>query len=111
MNRQAMLRTMLSVVILSLGLSGCTWVKLTPSGEKARVLSAAEVTSCKRTGQTTVSLKSQIAGVDRNKEKVQTELNTLARNAAADLKGDTVVPVSEPKDGKQVFDVYRCINP
>lgn len=92
-------------------LQACTWVDLTRSGEKVRVLSKAEVSKCKKVGKTTVSLKAEIAGYERNREKVQQELNTLARNSGADLKGDTVVPVSEPRDGKQVFEIYRCINP
>lgn len=98
-------------IVISLSLTGCTWVKLTESGEKARVLSATEVTQCKHLGTTTVSLKSSIAGIDRNQDKVKAELETLARNAAADLKGDTVVAKTAPDNGKQVFDVYRCINP
>jgi hypothetical protein len=84
-------------------------VKPTAEGEKARVLSLDEVGSCTKSGKTTVSVKSSIAGVDRNAEKIQHELEMLARNSAVDLKGDTVVPIGKPVDGKQVFEVYRCI--
>ncbi len=90
-------------------LTGCAWVKLTPEGEKVRVLSAQEVASCKKKGETTVSLRDKVAGIGRNKDKVKAELEMLARNAAPDLDGDTVVPASEIVDGKQTFDVYRCI--
>jgi hypothetical protein len=96
---------------IALLLQACTWVELTPSGEKARVLSQAEVSSCKKLGQTTVSVKSEVGGVARSSHKIQQELNALARNSAGDIGGDTVVPASEPKDGRQVFDVYRCVNP
>ena len=92
-------------------LTACTWVKLTPGGEKVRVLSVSEVGSCTKKGKTTVSLKADIAGFERNREKVQKELEALARNSAIDLNGDTVVPASEIENGKQVFDVYRCANP
>ncbi len=92
-------------------LQACTWVKLNEDGEKARVLSAAEVTSCKKLGKTTAVSKAKVAGIERNDEKLQKELETLARNSAAELKGDTVVPVGKPVDGKQVFDIYRCVNP
>ena len=104
-----MKKTLVPMLVL-LMLSGCAWVKLTPEGEKARVLSKSEVSKCKLLGQTTVSLKSKIAGFDRNAEKVKKELETLARNHAVDLDGDTVVPESEIKNGQQVFSVYRCIN-
>ncbi|MCC6207920.1 MAG: DUF4156 domain-containing protein [Gammaproteobacteria bacterium] len=91
-------------------LQACAWVDLTPEGEKTRVLSAAEVTHCKRLGTTTASVKAELAGIERAPERVQQELEALARNSAvADLKGDTVVPVGKPKNGKQVFEVYRCI--
>jgi len=99
------------VLFLAFSLSACTWVNLTPGGEKVRVLSAQEVQSCTKKGKTTVGIKAEVAGIERNREKVKEELETLARNAAVDLNGDTVVPTSEVKDGKQTFDVYRCINP
>ena len=85
---------LLAVLLL---VSGCTWVKLTPAGEKVRVLAKSEVGSCKKLGQTTVSLKATVAGFERNAEKVKKELETLARNHADDLKGDTVVPETEQR--------------
>lgn len=91
-------------------LQACTWVDLSPAGEKTRVLSAAEVVNCQRLGTTTASVKAEVAGIERAPERVQEELESLARNsAAADLKGDTVVPIGKPRDGKQVFEVYRCM--
>jgi hypothetical protein len=99
------------ILLLAFSLSSCTWVKLTPEAEKVRVLSAQEVQSCTKKGKTTVSVKADVAGIERSHEKVKTELETLARNSAVELKGDTVVPASEIKGGKQTFDVYRCINP
>ncbi|MBK8162875.1 MAG: DUF4156 domain-containing protein [Gammaproteobacteria bacterium] len=97
-------------VAIGMVLQACAWVELSPAGEKTRVLSAEEVTNCKRLGTTTASVKAEVAGIERAPERVQEELESLARNsAAADLKGDTVVPIGKPKDGKQVFEVYRCV--
>ncbi len=90
-------------------LSACTWVEPTAQGEKVRVLTAEEVTKCKKVGQTTVSLLAKLAGIERNPQKVQDELNVLARNSAVELGGDTVVPISAVEDGKQTFAVYRCV--
>lgn len=106
-----MRKTIMVGACAALVLQGCAWVKLTPNGEKARVLSAAEVASCAKVGVTTSVLKADIAGFRRKEEKVRTELAALARNAAAELGGDTVVPVTEPEAGRQTFDVYRCIAP
>ncbi|HEY3488431.1 MAG TPA: DUF4156 domain-containing protein [Gammaproteobacteria bacterium] len=102
------------IIILSaaaLSLQACTWIKLTPEGEQARVLSAADVTNCKKLGATTVSMATKVGIVPLNQKKVAEELKLLARNSAAEMQGDSVVAVGEPKEGQQTFDVYRCINP
>ena len=98
-------------VMLGIAMSSCAWVKLTPEGEKVRVLSMEEVSSCKKLGKTTSTLKDKIAGMKRNQSKVEKEMQALARNSAADMGGDTVVPVSEVEDGRQTFEVYKCVNP
>lgn len=92
-------------------LAGCTWVKLTPEGEKVRVLSSTEVNTCKKLGKTVVSVRAVVAGIKRDKDKVKEELETLARNHAIDLEGDTVVPASSIENGQQTFWIYRCVNP
>lgn len=97
------------LVVIATLVSACTWVEPTAQGEKVRVLSAEEVTKCRKVGQTTVSLLAKLAGIERNPHKVQDELNILARNSAVELDGDTVVPISAVEDGKQTFAVYRCI--
>jgi len=97
------------LVVASIAVGGCTWVKLSPGGEKVRVLSSAEVASCTLVGDTNVSLLARVGAVNRNEEKVQRELDALARNSAADMGGDTVVPVSEINDGKQRYSVYKCV--
>lgn len=101
----------LTIIFLALMLTACTWVKLTPGGEKVQLANASEVQSCTKKGKTTVSLKADIAGIERNREKVKKELETLARNHTAELNGDTIVPASAIENGKQTFDVYRCNNP
>ena len=104
------MKNLLSILLFTFTLTACTWVELTPEGEKVRVLSLSEVQSCKKKGKTTVSLKAKIAGIERNEKKVKKELETLGRNTAVELNGDTIVPTSEIIDGKQAFDIYRCIN-
>lgn len=106
---QSIPKAWFGLLLSALILSGCAWVKLTPEGEKVRVLSEHEVVTCNKKGETTVSLRDKVAGVSRSAEKVKAELEMLARNAAPDLEGDTVVPASEIADGKQTFTVYRCV--
>jgi len=90
-------------------LAGCTWVKVSPGGAKVRVLSADEVASCTQIGKTQVSLAEKVLGIKRSAMKVQLELETLARNSAADMGGDTVVAVAPPTEGHQTYNVYTCI--
>jgi hypothetical protein len=40
---------------------------------------------------------------------VQDNLNVTARNSAAKMGADTIVPASQVEDGKQTFNVYRCL--
>ncbi|MDH3691362.1 MAG: DUF4156 domain-containing protein [Gammaproteobacteria bacterium] len=101
-------RCLLEVALL-LALTSCSWVRLTTEGEKIRVLSIEEVKNCDKKGQTTVSLLSKIGPIERKAAKIKKELEVLARNSAPDLDGDTVVAVGEIEQGKQTFDVFRCV--
>ena len=94
---------------LVLNVAACTWVELSPQGENVRVLATNEVTSCEHVGKTTAVTAAKLAGFERHADKVQTELNTLARNSAIEIGGDTVVAVDRPVEGRQVFEVYRCM--
>jgi hypothetical protein len=97
-------------VIATLLLGGCAWVKLTPEGEHARVLTSAETQNCTRLGVTTVSMATKVAFIPLNQKKVKAELENLARNSVAEFKGaDSVHPLGEAQDGKQTFEVYDCI--
>ncbi|MDX9740616.1 MAG: DUF4156 domain-containing protein [Gammaproteobacteria bacterium] len=100
------------IVIAAVGallLQGCSWVRLTPEGENIRLLDRDQVAACTHLGTTTATLKDTVAGFRRNDEKVRRELATLARNAASELGGDTIVPATEPEGGRQTFDVYHCM--
>ncbi|NOY63488.1 MAG: DUF4156 domain-containing protein [Gammaproteobacteria bacterium] len=100
---------LLGFTIICLVMSGCSWVSLSPDGEKTRVLDASEVTSCKKIGLTTATVLSKVAIFSRNSKKMADELATIARNQAAELGGDTIVPASEIADGKRNYDIYRCV--
>ncbi|HEX2241993.1 MAG TPA: DUF4156 domain-containing protein [Gammaproteobacteria bacterium] len=97
------------LLILSLTLQGCQFELLTEGGAKARVLSAAEVQQCKKEGNTTASTKADILGIPRQQTVISNELTRLARNNAAAMGGDTVVPASKIVHGTQLFNVYKCV--
>lgn len=102
-------RAMVAGTLVALALQGCAWVKLTPEGENIRLLGQDEVGACTHVGSTTATLKHTIAGFHRSDARMQREFAALARNAASELGGDTVVPASEPENGRQTFDIYRCM--
>lgn len=98
-----------TAIFVILLVSGCTWVKPTPSGEQVRIVSTpTEIASCKKIGNTTVSLLDKIGYFKRDPKKVEDELAILGRNSAAEMGGDTILPVSEVYLGERSFDVYRC---
>ena len=102
------MKKLFGVLVLFVGLQACTWVTLTPEGEKVAIVSSKYVTNCKYLGKTHVSVKGDVAGFERGEEKVKLELEIMARNEAAKVKGDTIVPLTEIERGKQSFGVYNC---
>jgi hypothetical protein len=53
--------------------------------------------------------KAEIAKIDRKQSKVAIELETLARNYAVGMGGNTIVAEDAmSNDGEQTFIVYNC---
>lgn len=94
-----------------LALSGCSFVNLTPGGDKVRLLRLDEVGRCAHLGRVTSNSKATIGFIARSRDTVQEEVHRLARNNAADMGGDSIVPLGPMIEGEQGFNVYRCINP
>lgn len=98
----------ITVLALLSALHACTWVKPTPEGAKIVVSDSTGIRNCERQGAVTSILKSRVGAYDRKASKVAGELETLARNEAALMGGDTIVAESDVKDGRQTFGVYQC---
>jgi hypothetical protein len=98
------------ILFLSLStiVSGCTWVSLTSAGEGVRLMGAVNVGNCQRIGGTTARTLNEVARVDRSGEKLQGELITLARNEAATMGGNAIIPESVIQNGAQSFGVFSC---
>jgi hypothetical protein len=88
---------------------GCSMVELTPEGAGVRLASAEAVVTCQNLGKVTASVVARVAGIPRHPDAVQDNLNVTARNSAAKMGADTIVPASPVEDGKQTFNVYRCL--
>lgn len=89
--------------------AGCTWVKPTEGAQGVRVGMTSEVARCKKIGATHAKTSPKVAFFARSRTKVDQELDTLARNEAAEMGGDTIVPQGPTSsEGRRSFDVYRC---
>lgn len=92
-------------------LGACTYgIKLDSGGEHVRTAWNGGVSGCRDVGKVTVSVLSRVGPVDRNDIKVRDELEIMARNQAADMRADTIVPLGEPRDGEQSWEGYACGN-
>ena len=94
-------------IVLFAGLPGCTWVHMAPGASAVQVVAGAPA-GCEQRGEVEVSVKESIAFYDRNPLRVREELETLARNEAPGLGGDTVQPLDGFEDGRQRYTVWRC---
>ncbi len=102
---------LISVVCTALLFSGCATVTLSHGGEKVRVLDPDEVSSCRELGKSNTSVTPTALGVPRPPETIAVELQTIGRNSASNMKGDTIVPLTIIANGQQTFVVYKCVNP
>lgn len=92
-------------------LAGCSYGIVPDVGSQTvRTAWNGNVSGCRDVGKVTVSVLSRVGPVDRNDIKVRDELEIMARNQAAQMRADTIVPLGEPKDGEQSWEGYACGN-
>jgi len=104
-----MIRNVILAALTASLLGACTWVKLEPTGNAVRVAREGEDLSyCDRRGEISVSVKHNVAFIERNPLKVRDELETMARNEAPGMSADTVQAVDEPLYGEQRFIAWAC---
>ncbi len=89
-------------------LSGCSWVKLDKTARNVAVVKPRYVKGCEYLGMVSGKVFTGAAGVQRSRRKVSEEIQTIARNNAASMGGDSVVPAGRVAEGRQKFKVYRC---
>ena len=92
---------------LLLSLSACTWVHMAPGASAVKVVTAAPG-GCEKRGEVEVSVKHNVAFIERNPIKVRDELETLARNEAPGLNANRISPLGPPEDGSQRWAMWRC---
>lgn len=102
-----MKRAGLAALVLAI-VAACQWVPLTAEGERVRVGSAAEVASCKELGSVTGKTTVTVGPMARNEAKVASEVEALARNEAATMNADVIVPKGPLDWDQRTYTAYRC---
>ena len=95
------------ILFLSLLLCGCTFVQLSDAGAGVAQLGSGDVANCKPMGEVSSQTRDKVL-LSRSKAAVQEELTVLARNEAARLGANAIVPIGEPEAGTQRFRAYAC---
>lgn len=99
---------MILLVFGAITLISCSFVSLDPQARD--VIVSADTNSlktCKFINTTTVSLWSK-AETFQSDKTVATQLDTLARNEAATMGGNVVIPNSEINNAQKTYSVYKC---
>lgn len=96
-----------SLVLATSLLGGCSWVKVSEAGKRVNILTSDQAYSCTRVGTISTSVKDTIIGIERNRDKVQTELDRLARDQAVLMQANSIVRESI-RDGLGSYIAYNC---
>ena len=94
-------------LLVVLILPGCAFVQLSEAGAGVAQLSTGNVANCKEIGEVSTQTRDKVL-ISRGQEVVREELTILARNEAAGLGANAIVPIAIPVEGKQRFRAYLC---
>lgn len=88
---------------------GCTWVQLTEAGSGVRMLGPEAAPACEKIGTVRSTTADSVGIFTRSDVKVREELESLARNQAAERGGNAIAPRGPiTAAGTQEFTIYRC---
>jgi len=93
---------------IAVAVLGCHWVPLTEGGARVRLLRSEQAAECEEIGTVNAKTSDRVIIFARTERKVREELESLARNEAAEMGGDAVVPIGRIETGRQSFAVHRC---
>ena len=98
--------------LLAIGLlaGACSWVDVDEEAEAVGVVRTLdEVADCRKVGEIGSNTMSKVGFVARNDTKVAVELERLARNDAAAMGANTIVPLGPvTAEGSRRFGAYVC---
>ena len=97
----------LALTAMTVAASGCQFVQVTDKGANVKQATSADVANCREVGEVNATTRARVL-VKRGDVRVRQELIDLARNQAAELGANAIVPVAPHEDGKQTFRAYSC---
>ncbi len=101
---------MKNIVLLIVSLvviTGCASTELTLQGSKVNVGKESDLKQCQILGSTRLSLSPTRTKLMKEK-RIKEQLTLEARNFAARIGGNMILPVGTPEEGKQSFKIYNC---
>ncbi len=89
-------------------LTACSFVDLDPQAKDIVVQNDSDaLKNCESLGNISVSVWSK-AETFQSQKTVEDQLDTLAKNQAASLGGNTIKASSEINNGQRTYNVYKC---
>lgn len=110
MNASRKLSSIMIPALLVTALSGCAsrLIGERIGADQVAQAEASQISKCQSKGKVNVSVMSEVGFYTRSAESVEANLLQMARNAAIDNGGDTVVKGTSSEYGKRIFDIYKC---
>ena len=87
--------------------SGCAFVELSDQGALVKQGTEEDIVNCELVAEVSSQTKDKIL-IDRSDTSVTGELAILARNKAAEMGANVIVPSTAPDEGVQGFKAYLC---
>jgi len=98
----------LCALLICLLPAACTWVDLNEDAKNVEIIDASSASDCRLLGTAATKSAAKVGILQRKDMKVSQEVQTLARNSAAEMGGNAISAADEFKDGQQTFKVYLC---
>ena len=101
------MRNQILLCAATLLFSGCAFVELSDQGALVKQGTEEDIVNCELVAEVSSQTKDKIL-IDRSDTSVTGELAILARNKAAEMGANVIVPSTAPDRGVQGFNAYLC---
>ena len=98
-----------SILISSIILLGCTkFIDIESGSENINIVNKFNADECTIKSTVTVSVLSEVGFIDRDPESIKLDLDQLAKNAAVNSKGNKIIKIGSPENGKATYQILNC---